>query len=455
MNKLFNAMTTSDSLTENGAITHSTSGSFVVDLFGAMGSMRGQDVIPLFVRAYAEDADLALRCIQFCRDVRGGMGEREHYRKVVSFLIHNDPDVAEKLIQKTPLIGRFDELKVFVGTKLEKQAMQFWLESIITRNQLAAKWAPRKGPVFNAMRRLLGVKPKTLRKLLVENTNVVETKMCKQEWDDIEYSKLPSRAQMIYKNAFAKHDNERYIDYLEGLENGTEKVNSATLYPHEVASKNVGALEEAQWKALPDYVEDGSFLPVVDTSYSMDQPACKGYTCMDISISLGLYLAKYNKSSFKDHFITFSERPTLQVLNGTNLATNKHLLKTCDWGYSTDLYSVFNLVLSSAKARNLDKEEMPDSILILSDMEFNEAIPGKTNFESIKSLYKDSGYDLPRLVFWNLNAREGNVPIKVSDEGTMLVSGFSPAVMKSILKNEVKSPLDLVRASVCIDKYSL
>lgn len=465
--KFYDALTTSDSLTANGRETHSTSGSFVLDFFGAMGSSRGQDLSGLFLRAYGEDRDLALRCLQFLRDPRGGMGERDQFRNCLRALARVNPADATAIANKIPNVGRWDDMKALLGTEVQNHAVTMWGHALtVDADGLAAKWMPRKGEVFNLVRKYFDLKPKHLRKILVGLTNVVETKMCNREWSDIVYSKLPSRAQLIYRKAFARNDGQRYEDYLSALESGEAKVNSAVLFPHEILHSvatfgwygeySPSKLAEAQWKGLPDYLEGkGSILPIVDVSSSMD---CNLHgssaTCMQVSIALGMYLAERCDAAFKDHFITFSDKPSLQKLVGSTLVERANNLKRADWAGSTNIDAAFRLILDQAVKHNVPQEAMPSKVLILSDMEFNGNYSRNTPVSAgLRSKFKAAGYTMPQVVFWNLHARPGNVPIKTHASGMALVSGYSPAIMKSILSGKSYEPLDLVREAVCIDKY--
>lgn len=457
MNNLFNAMTNGDARTANGAVTNSTSGSHLVDLFGRAGSSRGTDLTGLFHEALKEDEDLAIRMLMYVRDPRGGYGERKHFRQWLAHLVTILPEqVSKRVIQRVPEIGRFDDLIPVIekGGNLARYAIAVWIRAIaVNKNALAAKWMPRKGKIFNAVRRFMQVPPKTLRKLLVETTNVVETKMCEREWDKIEYDKLPSRAQLIYRKAFNRNDGTRYQEYLSDLEAGDSKVNSSVLYPYEVLVKSEGALQQAQWESLPDYVEGGVFLPVIDVSGSMYcSTSVQGVTALDAAMSLGIYLAERNKSVFKDQFVTFSERPQMHSLVGRTLRERCNNLRTADWGMSTNIDSVFTQILSKAVEHNLSNDDLPDAVIILSDMEFNYC-GGRPVSEKVKARFEKYGYKVPKQVFWNLHSRAGNVPVKVDQHGTVLVSGLSGAVMKSVLSNKVLTPLDMLKETLLVPKY--
>ena len=457
MNKLFNAMTYSDALTENGAVTNSTSGSFLVDLFGRAGSSRGTNLVGEFLQAFKENPDLAIRLALYTRDPRGGYGERKHFRQWIGYILKKvDLETGKAIVSKIPEIGRFDDLipVIELGGDIKAHAITVWLRAIaVEKNTLAAKWMPRKDRIFEEVRRHLGVPPKTLRKLLVETTNVVETQMCNREWDQIEYSKLPSRAQLLYRKAFARNDGERYEEYLSALEKGEAKVNSSVLYPYEIVANSSGQLREAQWKGLPDYVGEGSFLPMIDVSASMCVAAGNTkFTAMQVAMSLGIYLAERNKGVFKDQFLTFSERPSMQELCGDTLETRLRNLSRAHWGMNTDINRAMQTILDRAVANGLTDEDLPDALIVLSDMEFDRCGSSPVSEKTIRD-FEASGFTAPKLVFWNIASRRDNVPVRAGQNGTVLVSGFSAAVMKTVLSGEVVTPLDMVKSALCVPKY--
>lgn len=429
-----------------------------VDMFSSIGGMRGQDPMKLFVKALEEDKEMAIRNLLWTRDARGGAGERELYRKMLKYLAINDYKQALELLGKTVELGRWDDVLVFHGTAVWPEAVEFIRQGLEDHNGLCAKWMPRKGQVAADLRTALGWTPKFYRKTLVGLTNVVETLMCAKEWDAIEYSKIPSVASARYQKAFGRNDHTRYEQYILSLEKGETTINAGAVYPYDVVkSLRLGNARVAnqQWKALEDYVPEGmSFMPVVDVSGSMLYPAggSKTVTCLEVAIGLGLYLSERNKSIFKDSFITFSTRPQLQYVSGT-LQDRYNQMARSDWAMSTNLEAVFDLVLNAAVRNRLSQDDLPDSIIILSDMQFNSAISGKTAVGMIKQKYKAAGYEMPTLVFWNL--REcGNKPAKADKEGVVLVSGFSPSIMKTMLTGKTVTPEDMMKETLLVPRYN-
>lgn len=455
MNQFIKAMNKQNNTTTtlNGAKAFKSTKDNVLDLFAAWGGMRGKDITPLFAQAYAEDKDLACRVAFWGRDVREGAGERELFKQVLYYLAMNDWQQAFKLTHKVPELGRWDDLFAFFNTPNWTEAVNQVAKGIREKNGLCGKWMPRKGPIAVALTKALGLTPKQYRKKIVNLTKVVEQQMCAQQWNEINYEHVPSQASRIYTKAFYRHDTARYQEYKNKVTKGEAKVNANAIYPYEVLfslEKDL-QLAEAQWKALPDFVNENlQFIPVIDTSGSMGNWRYKGSPA-SIAFSLGLYLCERNKSIFKDHFITFSNKPTWQKVTG-NLFTKIKTVEKANWSMNTDINAVFNLILDTAKRNNVEQKDMPQAVLIISDMQF-DGCAKETNFTTIKNMYKESNYELPKLIFWNVNYH-GNTPIKKDRENTALVSGYSPSIMKSILSGKEVTPYDQMIETIMNERYN-
>ena len=456
--------------TENGMRARKSTANACVDLFFKIGASRGKDITKDFVAAYVEDKDVAVRIAQWARDARGGSGERELYRQILKYLEKHDPAMAEKLLRKTPEIGRWDDIFVFTDKKLKWEAFTMLGNALREKNGLAAKWTPRQGPLAAEIRQHFGMSPKFYRKSLVELTNVVETQMCAGKWDEINHSHVPSLAASRYKKAFARHGT-KFAEYVAKLKAGDAdvKVNAAAVYPYDILkgvasfhyNLNFGQAEldhiVAQWNALPNYVGDASILPLVDVSGSMNTGIGGGKTtAMDVAVSLGLYLADKNKGKFKDTFLTFSSKPELLHLKGNVLQKTQQMVKS-SWDMSTDLHKAMDKILSTAVAGKVPQEEMPQMLLILSDMQFNQCVHhDHSAMEMIAHKYEQAGYKVPAIVFWNLNAKD-NVPVKHDKSGVALVSGFSPAIVKSVLSTDMDqfTPEGIMLRTVMVDRYAI
>ena len=454
-------------LGENGTPAYVSTLNANVDLFGQVGGMRGKDIIPLFSKAYAEDSIMALHVIQYARDIRGGMGEREAFRQAVRWVEANDPQalVDTKILENLVEIGRFDDLLIFETPLVRERAFELYRQALLARNGLAAKWAPRKGPVAAALRAHLRLTPKQYRKLLVGLSNTVETKMCAKEWEAINFSHVPSVASLRYRKAFKRNAPEHYQAFLNSLQRGEAKVNAAAVFPHDVIRPLVPSaysfdsatpadivLAENMWKALPDYI-DGSArtLVMADVSGSMSG------TPMEVSIALALYISERQKSeAFKDLFLTFAGNPTFHSLRGlTSLKERVDSTARADWDMSTNFAGALRLILETAVRGNVPADEMPEQLLVVSDMQFN-ASWGLTGLEQIRRAYESAGYKVPQIVFWNVRAT-GNVPVRADTNGVALVSGYSPAIMRAVLSADADTftPEGIMKKAVMLPRYAL
>ncbi len=476
MSTFANAVRNQSARTDNGMKALKSTTSSCVDLFFKIGASRGKDIVPGFTAAYVENRDYALRIAQWARDVRGGSGERKLFHDIVNHLISNDTDAAVSLLRKAPVLGRWDDVLVAVGVEGEVGdfAVEMIREALSKGDGLCAKWMPRKGALAAKLRAKLGWTPKFYRKRLVELTKVVETQMCAKQWDEINFNHVPSLASARYKKAFARH-TEKYKEWAAKLVSTDPevrkevKVNAGAVYPYDVL-KGVQAIAYnlanknhivAQWEALPNYVGDASILPLVDVSSSMTCPAGghnskSKLSCLDVAVSLGLYLADKNKGKFKDTFLTFSSSPQLFNLKGDVLQKVEQMVRS-QWQMNTDLNKAVAKILEVAVAHSVPAEEMPKMLLILSDMQFDYcAHHDDSAIEMIGRKYAEAGYTMPRIVFWNLNAAD-NVPVKFDKSGTALVSGFSPAIVKSVLSADLEefSPETIMLKTIMDHKYDI
>lgn len=469
MNTFLNALENEEnvSYTTNGAETFKSSKNKCLDLFFIIGSSRNAEIIDTFKSALQEDEDLAIRILLWSRDIRGGAGERENFRKVLKFLDINHPEILSKIIPIIPELGRWDDL--FEIESLEnRQSVFAFLESNLDNSNvslLLKKWLPRpkKSKFANAFRKYLNMTPKEYRKMLVEGSDTVEQKIQKKDYSSIDYSKVPSIASARYTGHFFKNDEERYRQFLDSLKSGKTKINASSIFPHDVIrgwgkSLNEAEIErmEEQWKALPFDLGNKNILPVVDVSGSMTTQISKNTSALDVSLALGLLCASKNNGAFKNYFVTFAENPEIVKIDSSK--TIYHNIKDisyANWGMNTDLQKTFEKLLSMAKENNVLKQDMPSHIIILSDMEFDSCIQGGKNFDNISLQYKENGYELPKIIFWNLNGRPGNVPVKFNQEGVALISGYSAFLMQAILKggDDTINPLNIMFNSVMNDRY--
>lgn len=451
--------------TENGAVVRKSSGTDVLNLFTKIGSMRNtpdSEKARMFHKAYHENADLTVRMLLWVRDVLQGAGERQTFRVLLKELENLDKDLAKRLIPKIPELGRWDDLFAYDTPSIQKEAMEFYYKALKNKNSLAAKWAPREASArkewAERLRAVTGLTPKQYRKMLVELTDVVETKMCDNKWKEINFSHVPSVAMSIYNRAFMKHVPKEFSEFSEKAVNGEVKINAKALYPHILYQKmkeygNNKDTIQAQWNSLPDFVSNGArILPMCDVSGSM-----RGLP-MDVSIGLGLYLAERNKSVFKDVVLTFSSNPMLYSLQG-DLYSKIRQLETADWAMSTNLEKAFDLVLSTGIKNKLSENDMPEMIVVLTDMQFDQgSSTNETTLKAIKKKYKAAGYKMPKLVFWNLDSRwnTDQVQAKFDKEMVAEVSGFSPSIMTAILSDKLEkfTPYNVMLETLQKERYN-
>lgn len=474
MTSLVNAMRTRNTVTENGMVTNSTTLSATLDLFFTIGAIRkrvqtieGVDfLIGKFEAARNEDALVTRKLLFWSRDVRGGAGEREAFRVLIRHCAKNH---SQDILDNITLIseyGRWDDIFNLFNTPIENAAIETIVTALKNGDGLCAKWMPRLGGkvgdrkkhIANKIRTAMNMSPKEYRKMLVELTSVVETPMCAREFEKINYQHVPSLAMSRYSKSFQKRDGERFGAYKEALANGDAKVNASAVYPYDVTKNLVygdSSLAVEQWKALPNFMEGSNerVLPVCDVSGSMETSIGGNTTAMAVCISLGLYISERNIGPFKDAFVTFSSRPELQYLTG-DLKSRYTQLSRAEWGMSTDLELTFDLILNQAVKHNVSEEEMPTCILIMSDMQFNAATEiNDTALDMISRKYNEAGYTMPKIVFWNLNARTSNFPVTSDENGTALISGFSPSILKTVLTGNAMNPTQIMLDTLNVPRY--
>ena len=474
--------------TENGGLTYDTSASSNVDLFFAIGALRGQGtdrLYRLFAKAFGENPYVATRILLWARDVRGGAGERQVFRDLLRWLEKFDRDVLSLVLPKIPELGRWDDMigskePIFQTKEAREMAYEMYAAALAVGDGLAAKWAPRNGPVANELRRYLKMTPKQYRKYIVGLTNVVETKMCAKDWESINYSHVPSLAQSRYQKAFLRHDELRYREfgskakeYAEAVASGDvekiksiEKVtiNAGAVYPYDVLKPLLGNRWDsgvnldtirAQWATLPNYVGENSILPMVDVSGSMGSSVGVGLTCLDVAVSLGLYMATKNSGAFHNMFMTFSGDPDLVHLKGDDIVNHVAQMSQAHWDMNTNLSRAFSKILTFANQNRVPQSDMPEYLIVFSDMEFDQASSGRTAYQDYFEKFEQAGYRAPKIIWWNIQSRQDNVTVKFNQQGAALVSGFSPSLAKNIMAGQGISPVEMMMNVIMDKRYDL
>lgn len=449
--------TAQPAVTENGMATLQNSTDPVVDLFYKIGASRGKNITTEFERAFQHDNTLALRVLLWARDVRGGAGERQIFRDLLLHLEQNHPETLARILSHVAEFGRWDDLLIFQTQQFKTGAFELVRQALRNGNGLAAKWMPRKGSIAVELRKYLEVSPKRYRKMLVELTRVVEQQMCAKDWNNINFGQVPSVAAARYQRAFQRNAESAYALYKQGLSKGSEKINSDAVYPYDVIksiSRGDSEVAKAQWNAMPNWMGSSAVLPMVDVSGSMSSSVGgnQNLSCMDVAVSLGLYCADKNQGAFNGLFLTFSDNSEIVHLKG-DIVSKYHQMIRGDWNMSTNLHSAFEAVLRVATTQSVPEKDMPKYIVIFSDMQFNQCIKhDDTAMQMIERKYAAAGYQVPNVVFWNLRSSNG-VPVTSDKSGAALVSGFSPAVMKSILSAEDFTPRGIMLKTINQERY--
>ncbi len=450
--------------TENGAVTPRTAGSDCVDLFAAIGALRSQpsaEITDRFLRAYAEDPCLAMKILFYARDIRGGLGERSVFRTIIRWLAENEK---LSLVRNLPFIaeyGRWDDLLVLLDTSARKEAEQLLrrqfeadMAALAAGNtvSLLGKWLPSVNAssaetVSRAKQlvRAFGLSEVSYRKSLtalraqiriVENS--LRLKVC---WYD--YSKLPSGAMFKYRRAFMRNDPAGYQYFMQQVKSGQASVHTSTLMPYEIVTAAYNAPEDDReildvlWNSLDDFTGSDNALVVADGSGSMywgcnPQPAA-------VAQSLAIYFAERNRGAFRNHFITFSTHPQLVEIKGADIVEKVRYCRSFNEVADTNLQAVFELILRAAVLNHVPQDELPSAVYIISDMEFNSCTrdASLSNFEYAKDLYASHGYKLPRVVFWNVESRNRQQPVKMDEKGVALVSGFTARIFSQVMDGDM------------------
>ena len=464
-------------LTENGAAAYDSTGQAVLDLFAQIGALRPRserEIEMKFANAYNANPLIATKMLFYCGNIRGGLGERRTFRICLRWLAINHPHVVILNMANIYHFNRWDSYFVLIDTPVEKEMWELiaaQLEedattAIRVKNgdpymsiSLLAKWMPTETASSAKTRKLarkaienLGLTPRQYRKLisaLRKYLNVTERAMSTGEWSTIDYPSVPSYAMKNYRKAFARNDAERFAAYKSSLTKGETKVNASTLYPYDLVGEvrksgrvydrfihgyryNYDTIIEEQWKALPNYVSgDNDFVIMADVSGSMD---CSGGRPMNTSIGLATYFAQRNTGAYHNLYMTFTNEPHfVKLREGATLADTIGQVMGTDVGYSTDLAKAFMYILETAVTNGLKNSDMPKALVVISDMEIDPYFRGRRSFDFVdemKARFATYGYTLPKLVLWNVEARNDTFLSKSDD--VVLVSGQSPSVFKNL-----------------------
>lgn len=472
-------------LTYNGAVTNRSSGKFCLDLFFAAGAMRSsseEEIAAAVTRAYAEDPVKTMKIVFFARDARGGLGERRFFRVAVKALARFAPEAVERNIPYIAEFGRYDDLLTLLDTQCADKAMEVISERLNMdiasmreggKVSLLAKWLPSVNASSKATRNIardvaarLGYSERNYRKMLSElraYCDILENRLRERDYT-FDYAKQPSCALFKYRKAFFRNDNERFNEYLNAVNSGKAKMNTSALFPYEIIRGCFGEVSEndrlsldTTWRNLPAFGKEGNAIAVVDGSGSMTYAPRGGVRPIEAALSLGIYFAEHNKGIFADHFITFSKTPRLIEVKGRDIAEKTRFCMSFNEVANTNLEAVFNLILSTAVNSKAKQEELPEKIFIISDMEFDGCVEGGndlTLYDTMKAKFRQYGYKLPEVVFWNVASYGNNFPVTFKESGTALVSGFTPALFDMVMGREI-SPEIVMNNAIETERYAM
>lgn len=487
-NRFITGMEYNDNLTENEMPTHSTSGDKVFDLFIASGASRQKGIEDIrweVEQAWQVDKEKTLKVLFYARDIDEGNGERRYFREALKYLLSKGSHTEEIIANLTKPenlvadIVRVDDLvylaTCLIGQRLTRNAN---IDKIISflflmlenkkNGNIVAKWMPRKNSQNQRLVKYMRVNGQietysAYRRLITSKTEVVEQKMSKNEWENINLEQVPSIAMKQYKRAFQRHSILQ--PFLDKVKAGEAKINAKRLTPFDIIHdllinrNNNGLLRLAdlQWqnlKELNDLPAEYRALPIIDVSRSMTMP---DFIPISMALGLGMFLAERNPNQvFRDYFITFSGKPQFQKIEGWNMYYKIINALRANWNNTTNLEATFKLILKKATKNQVPAEEMPTHLIIFSDMEFNYCVknPEENAYQMIRSMYKAAGYQVPEIVFWNVDASGENFPVKFDESGALLLSGSSQNVMNIVLKQVYENPVALMDEALSKDRYS-
>ena len=466
--------------TENGSVTYRSTGRDCLDLFATIGALRReseQEITARFLRAYAEDPDLAMKILFYGRDVRGGLGERRVFRILLRWLAVSKPESVVRNLPYVAEYGRWDDVLVLLDTPCRAEALallkqQFdadlaalssdgdvsllgkWLPSVNASNDETIRAAKQIANAFGLSDRDYR---KTLTKLRAQ-IRILENNLRKRDYT-FDYSKQPSKAMFKYRKAFLRNDSERYGAFMQRVSTGEVKLNTGALYPYEIIEKAYHCDDaerlslDATWRALADYTQDENALVVADGSGSMywggkPMPAA-------VAQSLAIYFAEHNRGAFRNHFITFSMNPRLVEIKGRDIVDKARYCETFNECANTNIQKVFELVLNAAVRNRVPQKDLPSTLYIISDMEFDSCAAGAslTNFEYAAKLFRQAGYRLPNVVFWNVSSRNQQQPVTTNEQGVALVSGCSPRIFSMVMEGSL-DPFTFMLSVIDTERYA-
>ena len=457
--------------TENGAVTPRSTGSECLNLFATIGALRGQDGTEIenrFLRAYAENPDLAMKILFYARDIRGGLGERSVFRTILRWLAENEKP---SLVRNLPYIaeyGRWDDILVLLGTQAGREAesalhhqFQLDMKALEAGGQvsLLGKWLPSVNAshaeavkMAKHLARVFGMNDAQYRKALSAlraQIRIIENNLRERDYT-FDYEAQPSKAMYKYRKAFMRNDTARYQAFMGMVKAGGATLHTGTLMPYEIVTSAYNAQEnerkalDVTWNALEDFTDNENALVVADGSGSM---YCGGRPLpAAVAQSLAIYFAERNHGAFHNHFITFSMSPQLVEVKGKDIVEKVRYCRSFNECANTNLQAVFELILRTAVENHVPQKDLPAALYIVSDMEFDYCArdASLSNFENAKALYRKHGYKLPRVVFWNVQSRNQHQPVKMNEQGVALISGYTARIFSQVMSGEMDPYINMM-----------
>lgn len=471
MNLLDGMKKNNTKLNSKGSEYYDTTYDSNLDVFTMLTRFNNEkDVIRLFNNALNENIDLALANLLYILDIRNGKGERRLFKIIYKSLCNNHPKYALRILPFISELGRYDYVLVGLNTPIEKETVeliknQLELDKNSKNPSLLAKWLPshrtheKNNLLAKKLMNVLNMSEKEYRTTLSNlrnKLNLVEKNLTNREYDKIDFSKVPSKAMIKYNKSYTRNINNKFKQYKESLSNGEKKINTTGLFSYEIVKKIImnqdcdAQLYDLMWKNQKNIFDTTTknILVVADTSGSMTSYGAIPYCT---SVGLAMYVAERNEGFFKNYFITFSETPTLQELKGNTLIEKVQNMQEIN-AWNTDIDKVFELILKVSQANNLKQKDLPEQILIISDMEFDRGVYSTTgtNFEGWKKAFKEVGYNLPTVIFWNVAGSTNGVPTTKFENDVAMVSGFSTNILNNLLTLDKYSPKDVMLEKLSI-----
>lgn len=489
-------------LSANGALEYDTTGSALVDFNARVTEFRNAEasvITDAARKAFEENPVKFVKLIFQIGDIREGRGERHTFNVCMDWLVANHPSVAGEVIALIPEYTRWDYLvrltvsedEVIAKNATKLVVKQFEADRAVIQNakdgesvaiSLLAKWMPslqtkkeQDKEVVRHLLRTLHMQEREYRKTLSQMRsylNIIEKSLTLKDYDTIDMEKMSAKQQLRYSSCLERVMAKQRHDYIQAVLRGEKKMNTTILNPLEIVheyiknNRNFQGTEynedmEAIWSLIPDTTSgNGNTLVIRDGSGSMTASIGAGSkaTMLEAASAMAIYCAEHMQGAFHNMFITFSSHPEIVDLSDCPSLSDKlnRLVRFNDCS-NTDLEATFDLVLDIAVKNGLSQEEIPSYLMILSDMEFDAARRAYSHydwkrhqfvddgcsrdmlFDIIRKKWQTAGYDMPTLVFWQLNGKRTIFPEIDAKNGIIFLSGFSTSELELVMAGKYET----------------